>query len=149
VELPMRTCLSLALAATLAALAAPLAAQTAADTAEIRAVVDGYFRGQATGDATHFRAIFQPSANLYWIRDGKYAERPSAEWMAGYDGKPPADEAQRRRRLASLDVTGNVAVTKLVSDYPTAVVTDYLTLLKTETGWKAVAKAFVVQPRAR
>ena len=146
--MPDRLALSIALAC-LAPLGAPLAAQTAADTAEIRRVVDGYFRGQATGDASHFRAIFQPGANLYWVRDGKYAERPSAEWMDGYDGKPAADEAERRRRLASLDVTGNAAVAKLVSDYPTAVVTDYLSLLKTEAGWKVVAKTFVVQPRAR
>jgi hypothetical protein len=133
--------------------AKPLAAQqampTASDSAEVRAVLETYFRGQATGDGSHFKPIFQPSANLYWIRDGKYAERPSAEWMASYPGKPPADEAQRRRHIASMDITGNAASAKLVSDYPTAVVTDYMHLLKTEAGWKVVAKTFVVQPRAR
>ena len=135
------------------ALATPLAAQqpapTTSDSAEVRAVLETYFRGQATGDASHMRAIFQPTANLYWIREGKYAERPSAEWMAGSTGKPAADEAERRRRIASIDITGNAAVAKLVSDYPTAVVTDYMSLLKTESGWKVVAKTFVFQPRAR
>jgi hypothetical protein len=123
-------------------------AVTASDSAEVRAVLETYFRGQATGDGSHFRPIFQPSANLYWIRDGKYAERPSAEWIASYTGKPAADEAERKRRIASMDITGNAAVAKLVSDYPTAVVTDYMSLLKTEGGWKVVAKTFVVQPRA-
>jgi hypothetical protein len=121
---------------------------TASDSAEVRAVLDAYFRGQATGDGSHFRPIFQPTANLYWIREGKYAERPSAEWMAGYTGKPADDEAQRRRRVASMDITGNAAAAKLVSEYPSALVTDYMSLLKTEAGWKVVAKTFVVQPRA-
>ena len=123
-------------------------AVTATDSAEVRAVLDAYFRGQATGEASHFRPIFQPSANLYWIREGKYAERPSAEWMASYTGKPAADEAERKRRIASIDITGNAAAAKLVSEYPTALVTDYMSLLKTEGGWKVVAKTFVVQPRA-
>jgi len=124
-------------------------AVTASDSADVRAVLETYFRGQATGDGSHMRPIFQPSANLYWIRDGKYAERPSAEWMASYTGKPAPDEAERKRRIASMDITGNAAQAKLVSEYPTAVVTDYMSLLKTEGGWKVVAKTFVVQPRAR
>ena len=123
-------------------------AVTASDSAEVRAVLETYFRGQATGDGSHMRPIFQPSANLYWIREGKYAERPSAEWIASYTGKPAADEAERKRRIASMDITGNAAQAKLVSEYPTAVVTDYMSLLKTEGGWKVVAKTFVVQPRA-
>ena len=129
--------------------AAQQSAPTASDTAEVRAVLDAYFRGQATGDGSHMRPIFQPTANLYWIRDGTYTERPSAEWIASYTGKPAADEAERKRRIASIDITGNAAAAKLVSDYPTAVVTDYMSLLKTESGWKVVAKTFVVQPRAR
>ena len=135
------------------ALAAPAAAQqpagSASDSAEVRAVLETYFRGQATGDGSHMRTIFQPSASLYWIREGKYSERPSTEWIASYTGKPAADEAERRRRIASIDITGNAAAAKLVSDYPTAVVTDYMSLLRTESGWKVVAKTFVVQPRAR
>jgi len=147
-----RLAAALALLAAVSRAAPALAQQAAvpaADSAEVRAALEGYFRGQATGDGSHFKPIFQPTANLYWIREGKYAERPSAEWMAGYPGKPAADEAQRRRRIASMDITGNAASAKLVSDYPTAVVTDYMHLLKTENGWKIVAKTFVVQPRQR
>ena len=144
---------ALALSGAALILARPAAAQqfapTASDSSDVRAVLDAYFRGQATGDGSHMRPIFQATANLYWIRDGKYAERPSAEWMASYTGTPAADEAERRRRIASIDITGNAAAAKLVSDYPAAVVTDYMSLLKTESGWKVVAKTFVVQPRAR
>jgi hypothetical protein len=122
---------------------------SASDSAEVRAVLETYFRGQATGDGSHMRPIFQPNANLYWIREGKYTQRPSAEWMASYPGKPAPDEAEQKRRIASMDITGNAAVAKLVSESPRALVTDYMSLLKTEGGWKVVAKTFVVQPRAR
>ena len=144
---------ALVLAGAAFTLARPAAAQQPApatsDSAEVRAVLESYFRGQATGDGSHMRSIFQPTASLYWIRDGKYTERPSAGWIAGYTGTPPADAAERKRRIASIDITGNAAAAKLVSDNPTAVVTDYMSLLKTESGWKVVAKTFVVQPRAR
>ena len=144
---------ALALGGAALAPATPASAQQPApstsDSTEVRAVLEGYFRGQATGDGSHMRPIFQPSANLYWVREGKYTERPSAEWIASYTGKPAPDEAQRTRRIASIDITGSAAAAKLVSDYPTAVVTDYRSLLKTETGWKIVAKTFVFQPRAR
>ena len=152
---PMKTprlVAALAGCAAACAFATPLAAQSApsaSDSTEVRAVLESYFRGQSTGDGSHMRPIFQPSAHLYWIREGKYAERPSEEWIASYTGTPPADEAERKRRIASIDITGNAAAAKLVSDYPTAVVTDYMSLLKTESGWKVVAKTFVVQPRAR
>ena len=121
-------------------------AVTATDSAEVRAVLETYFRGQSTGDGSHMRPIFQPSANLYWIREGKYAERPSAEWMASYTGKPAAAEAERRRRIASMDITGSAAVAKLVSEYPTAVVTDYMSLLKTDGQWRIVNKIFDRKP---
>ncbi len=123
--------------------------QAPSEEAAVRAALEHYFAGQRTADAEHFRAAFQPNANLYWIRDGKYAERPSAEFIAANGtGKPPADIGERRQRIAHVDIAGNAAIAKLVTETPTALVTDYMSLLKTESGWRIVAKTFSVQPRA-
>lgn len=59
------------------------------------------------------------------------------------------DEAQRRRWIESIDITGSAASAKIVLDHPTAVLTDYVQLLKTPEGWKIVNKIFDVKPKPR
>ena len=71
----------------------------------------------------------------------------SAEYIGGVSGRPAADEAQRRRWIESVDVTGNAAQAKIVLDYPTARLTDYMTLLKIDGQWKIVNKIFHSEPR--
>ena len=47
----------------------------------------------------------------------------------------------------SIDITGDAAVVKLVLDYPSAYITDYMTLLKIDGRWWIVNKAFTVESR--
>lgn len=125
-------------------IAVPAAAQEK-DEAGARAAVNHYLAGHATGNPDEFRAAFHPKAMLYWNRDGAFAERTSADYIAGAPGKPADDEAQRRRSIESLDVTGNAAMAKVVLDYPTVRFTDYLSLVKADGEWKIVNKIFNVE----
>lgn len=128
-------------------IAAPALAQEK-DEAGARAAVNHYLAGHATGSPDEFRAAFHPKAMLYWNRDGAFAERTSADYIAGASGKPAADEAQRRRSIESLDVTGNAAMAKVVLDYPSVRFTDYLSLVKADGEWKIVNKIFNVERKA-
>jgi len=112
------------------------------DEAGARAAVNHYLAGHATGSAAEFSAAFHPKAMLYWNRDGAFAERTSAEYIAGAPGKPAADEAQRKRSIESLDVTGNVGMAKVVLDYPSVRFVDYLSLVKADGEWRIVNKIF-------
>jgi hypothetical protein len=125
-------------------IAAPALAQEK-DEAGARAAVNHYLAGHVTGSADEFRAAFHPKAMLYWNRDGVFAERTSADYIAGAPGKPAPDEAQRRRSIESLDVTGNAAIAKVVLDYPSVKFTDYLSLVKADGEWKIVNKIFNVE----
>jgi hypothetical protein len=136
----MRQVFPLALAVLLGA--APLVAQQDTDQAGVRAALNHYIQGHATGDGSHARIAFHPNANLYFIRDGKYAERTSADYAAGFSGRPAADEGQRKRRIESVDITGTAAQAKIVLEYPGVTFTDYMTLLKLDGEWKIVAKVF-------
>ena len=120
-------------------IASPAFAQ---DEAGARKAVEHYLAGHATGSPAEFTAAFHPKAMLYWNRDGKLAERTSAEYIAGASGKPADDEAQRKRQIVSLDVTGNVGMAKVVLDYPTVKFTDYLSLLRVDGEWRIVNKIF-------
>jgi hypothetical protein len=118
-----------------------------AEEAAVRAAIEHYFRGHATGDGEHFKKVFHPEAKLFWIRDGKFTQRTSAEYIAGASGKPPADEAQRKRRIESIDITGNAAMVKVELDYPNVHFIDYMSMLKIDGEWKIVNKTFYAEPK--
>jgi hypothetical protein len=120
-----------------------------ADEAAVRATLEHYLQGHATGDGSHMRIAFHPQASLWFVRDGKLATRSSEEYAAGFSGRPPADEAKRKRWIESVDVSGSAAVGKIVLDYPATKFVDYMALLKVDGEWKIIAKAFHAEPRNR
>ena len=132
--------------------AAPLAAQTTAKSSSdeekaARVPVEHYLAGHATGDGAHFKAAFAPQAYLFWVRADTLATRTSAEYIAGANGSPAADEAQRKRWIESVDVSGTAGVAKVVLDYPTTRFVDYLSLLKINGEWKIINKIFYSEPK--
>lgn len=105
----------------LVALQASAAWSPSADEAEVRAALQHYLLGHSTGDGAHFRAVFHPDSKLYFNREGKFATRTSEDYIAGAAGKPAADEDKRKRRIVSVDVTGDAAMAKIELDYPNTV----------------------------
>jgi hypothetical protein len=112
------------------------------DEAGARKAVELYLQGHATGNPEHFRAAYHPEMKMFFIRDGALNQRTAAEYIAGVSGKPAPDESRRKRRIVSLDVTGDVGVAKVELDYPDAFLTDYLTVIKVEGSWKVINKVF-------
>ena len=135
-----------ALAAALVAGGAWMSAPTA-DEAAVRAALQHYIQGHATGDGAHMRIAFHPAARLFWSSGDTLATRTSEEYIARMPGKPGADEASgiRKRRIESVDVTGNAAIGKIVLDYPDAHIVDYMSLLKTNGEWKIINKIFMTE----
>ncbi|HXG67691.1 MAG TPA: nuclear transport factor 2 family protein [Blastocatellia bacterium] len=113
-----------------------------AEEAAVRVPIENYFKGHATGDGAYIRKAFHPAAKVFAMRDGKLLELTAEEFASRFDGKPPADEAERKRRIESIDITGNAAVVKVVLDYPQVKFTDYMSLLKVDGEWKIVNKTF-------
>lgn len=118
------------------------------EMAAARVPVEMYLKAQATGDPELIRKAFHPDAKLFFNREGKFTQLTRDEFAARFSGKPAADEAQRKRTIDSLTVTGDAAMAKLTLDYPNAVLTDYLSLLKVDGEWKIVHKIFNARPKA-
>lgn len=135
----------------LAVLAVPYAAaQSAAppsDIDQIEAVIGLYFEGHATGVGNHFERAFHPDAQMYSAGDDGLRQTALRTWWEGPDGQPANDEADRHRRIVSVDVSGSVATAKLELDYPGALIYDYMVLVKTDGRWQIVTKAFSVATR--
>ena len=122
------------------------AAQTS-DKDAAKVPLENYIKGHATGDAEYMKKAFHSEGQLIFIRDGKYTTRSFADYIAGFTGKPAADEVLRKRSIESIDVVGNAATAKIILDYPTAKLTDFMSLLKINGEWKIVNKIFTSEPK--
>jgi hypothetical protein len=120
-----------------------------AEEAAVRQPLENYIRGHATGQGEFFRKAFHSDAKLFAIRDGKYWQLTSEEYIARAAGKPAGDEAQRKRTIEAIDITGNAAIAKVVLDYPQVKFTDYMSLLKVDGEWKIINKSFHAENKAR
>ena len=123
-------------------------AQTS-DKDAARVPLENYLKGHATGDGEYMRKAFHTEGNLIFIRDGKFTTRSFAEYIAGFTGKPAADEANRKRSIESIEVSGNAGVGKIILDYPTTRFVDYMSLLKIGDEWKIVTKIFYAEQKAK
>ena len=119
------------------------------EIAAARIPLENYLKGHATGDPEYMKKAFYTEGKLIFVREGKFTTRTFEEYIAGMkDGKPAADEAQRKRWIESVEVSGNAGVGKIILDYPSVRFVDYMTLLKIDGAWKIVNKSFYAEPKA-
>jgi hypothetical protein len=121
----------------------------ASDEDDVRAVAWAWKYFCATGDAAPLREAFHPDWRMMSVRDGALATRTLEQYTSGFTGKAPADEAQRKRSIEQVDITGNAAMVKIRLDYPAATLTDYMLLLKIDGKWQVVSKIFHSAPKAK
>lgn len=127
-----------------------LAVQTTdAELAAARIPLEIYIKAHAGGDGSNLDKSFYPEAKIQGIApaDGKLISYAFKDYVKTFPGKPAPDEAARTRRIERLEITKNAAVAKLVFDYPSIKITDYLLLLKIDGEWKIVNKIAQGEPK--
>lgn len=102
---------TLMLLAALALVPATAAAQprSADDAAVRKAIADHYFKAHATGSGDALKGMFVDEGRMMWVQDGQLRVRTSAEYIGGFKGTPPPDEAKRVRKVLMTDVSGDVS----------------------------------------
>ena len=108
----------------------------------IRAAINHYFKGHATGDASHMRKAFLPTAHIEGIREGKFTSWTLDEYCANFKGSPAADETARVRTIDLIDVSGNSGIAKATLVHGGTVFTDYFVLLKVGDEWRIANKVY-------
>jgi hypothetical protein len=117
---------------------------------EVRAVVEkSYINGAFNAlDPDAMRRGFHPDFAIF-SADGETIKRyPIDEWISSVSQKkadPDFDPAKNvwTHKLPVVDVTGGAASVKVeLSRNGTLVYTDYLSLLKFDSGWRIVAKVY-------
>ena len=129
-----------------------LAAATclADDVADVRQVVEtSYINGAFNAlDPDAMRAGFHPDFAIFWAEGediGRYPIDAWAESVAKKKADPQFDPAanQWEHELPAIEVTGGVAMVKVeLSHDGELVYTDYLSLIKFDSGWRIVAKVY-------
>ena len=115
--------------------------------AVVQVIRTAYIEGvHVKGDPALMRQGFHPEFRMYALRDGVLSVVTLDEWAAriakaAAERKGPAPAI--RHEFASVDITGNAAVARvLVHRDGKHVFTDYLSLYRFADGWKIVAKTF-------
>lgn len=101
-----------------------------------------YIRGHATGDPTHFRVAFLPTAHIEGIRDGAFVSWDLDAYCALFSGRPAPDEPTRSRRIDAVDVHGTVATASMTLWHGADTFTDIFLLVEVDDGWRIANKAY-------
>ncbi len=111
----------------------------------LKAYINGAFNGL---DADAMRSGFHPDFAIFSAKGEDINRYPIGVWADGVEKRkssPEFDAAKNQwgHKFANIDVTGGSATAKIeLSKDGKLVYTDYLSLLKFDSGWKIVAKVY-------
>lgn len=123
---------------------------TAEEEAVKKVVLESYVNGAFNElDVEAMQKGFHQEFAIYSAKGEELGKYPIADWIAvtakrktnDYNPKDPKNVW--KHKFASIDVTGGAAQVKVeLRNQGKHVFTDYLSLLKFESGWKIVAKVY-------
>jgi hypothetical protein len=123
------------------------------DDAGIRRAVQFYFDGSRHADSAAMRQAFQTDvAHMLSVRDGKVVDDPIPEFVrrtgARRAGGASFAPDTFTRRVVMVDIAGTSAIAKLETVTPSALIVDYMALLKVDGEWKVVNKIYDRLPKS-
>ncbi|MBH66761.1 MAG: hypothetical protein CMM58_00245 [Rhodospirillaceae bacterium] len=112
---------------------------------EIASLLGDYFDGLYDGDLEKFERVFHKNSHLYFAEDGSIGDWSRATYFEKIKSRPsPAEQGlPRHDKIISINKAGpDTALAIVTCAIPPRYFTDYLTLLKTSSGWKIISKTF-------
>ena len=118
------------------------------DVEAIQAVARDYLDGMVYADESKLRSAFHPAAAVVGHTGVRLDWDTVVSFVAAVlrDGGPAAGTPYFAEIIA-IEVTGDLAMVKLVDDYLGNRFTDYLTFLRHDGRWRICHKAFFEHPR--
>ena len=129
----------------------PKSADTALEEEEVKKVVfESYINGAFNSlNADAMENGFHPDFSIYSAKGEKISKYPIADWVTGVrerkagDYDPENPKNKWAHTFSIVDVTGGAAQVKVeLRNQDKLIYTDYLSLLKFDSGWKIVAKVY-------
>jgi hypothetical protein len=115
------------------------------DVAAVTSVVQKYFDGTSKGQPELVKQAFAESLELQYVDNkGQLKRWLGTEYIANIK---PGEIKNRVGKIISIDITGNAAVVKATVTTDKTLFTDYLLLLKLDSGWQVTNKIFTREKR--
>lgn len=114
------------------------------EIAEVESVVRAYLEALHAGDVEGLEKAFAPGSALYASTDGQASVLPLEPWLERVRNRKSAKDSgfESRNGVLSIEVEGSMAVAKVTSAFPPKRFIDYLSLVRTQAGWRIVAKTY-------
>ena len=115
------------------------------DRSTVEAVVKNYFDALYEGDADKMGTVFDASADLRWVEDGKLQVLTVPDWLDRIR-KRPSGKAEGKARedfIVTIDRSDDqTAFVQVRCQIPPRYFTDYLVAMKLSDGWRIVSKSY-------
>ena len=121
---------------------------TSMEETMVKEVLQNYLKAMVTKDTALIGKIFDPSAQMFLVRDAQLLQLPIFPGLIQYI-QTTAKDPEAKGRVLSLDIAGTAATGKVEVISKGLVYTDYFNLIKTGGTWMIVNKTFSIQPVAQ
>jgi hypothetical protein len=114
------------------------------DIAAVEDAVWRYLEALHDGNADGLARAFAPTSALYASADGKAMALAIEPWLDRVRNRKSARDSgyEAQNLIHSIEVVGDMAIAKVSSAFPPKKFTDYLSLVRTNDGWRIVAKTY-------
>ena len=115
------------------------------DHKAVDAVMKKFMSAYITADNTLATEVFRKDGVMigYSVaRGSELLTRTGEQFAEGFNGKPAADEAKRKRTYEIVDMAENFAAVRVNLDYPGWRGVDYVVLLKVDGKWMIMSKSW-------
>jgi len=119
------------------------------DIAAVEAVAIAYLEALHAGDADGLAGLFIPESALFARgSDGRVAVLPRDQWLERVRGRQSARDAGHPNTNAvfAVEVVGAAAMARVTASHPPNRFDDFLSFVRTDAGWRIVAKTYQVWP---
>ncbi|WP_349985126.1 nuclear transport factor 2 family protein [Stenotrophomonas sp. WHRI 8082] len=141
---------SVALAGSLLLLLPTYVMAQASDRDAVDEVMQTFMRAYTTADNARAKQVFRSDGVMIGYsaaRGSGLVTRTGEQFAEGFNGKPAANEAQRKRSYEIVDIAQNLAAVRVTLDYPGWDGVDYVVLLKTDGKWMIMSKSWTGQAK--
>lgn len=115
------------------------------DHKAVDAVMKKFMSAYITADNTLATEVFRKDGVMIGYSVARGSEllmRTGEQFAEGFNGKPAADEAKRKRTYEIVDMAENFAAVRVNLDYPGWRGVDYVVLLKVDGKWMIMSKSW-------
>ena len=115
------------------------------DREAVDAVMKKFMSAYITADNTLATEVFRKDGVMIGYSVARGSEllmRTGEQFAEGFNGKPAADEAKRKRTYEIVDMAENFAAVRVNLDYPGWRGVDYVVLLKADGKWMIMSKSW-------